>query len=71
MKTKKRQTKSEETTNNMTMVKTGYARVAILLLAVNLCLTAYAFARLNEYTDARISAAEGEQQPIEEVKNSQ
>ena len=45
--------------NGFTMVKTGYARAAILLLAANFCFTAYAFVRLNDYVDERLDGQAG------------
>jgi hypothetical protein len=57
MKTKKKST-TEQIQNGFTMVRTGYARAAMLLLAVNLCFTAYAFSRLNEYMDQRLEVSE-------------
>ena len=60
MKTKKntKRTKNTNSQSGFTMVRTGYARAAMLLLALNLCFTAYAFARLNEYMDQRLEATE-------------
>ena len=49
----------DNTQNGFTMVKTGYARAAILLLAFNFCLTAYAFMRLNNYVDERLDGQAG------------
>ena len=57
MKTKKKST-TEQIQNGFTMVRTGYARAAMLLLAANLCFTAYAFSRLNEYMDQRLEVSE-------------
>lgn len=45
----------------ITDVKTGYARLAILLLAVNCALTGYSVYRLSETQDSVVNAAE---QPI-------
>jgi len=60
MKTNKntKRTKNTKPQNGFTMVRTGYARAAMLLLALNLCFTAYAFSRLNEYMDQRLEATE-------------
>ena len=49
---------NSQTGSGFTVVRTGYARAAMLLLAVNLCLTAYAFTRLNDYVDQRLEASE-------------
>ena len=59
MKTRKNKTNTETNDSKFTMVRTGYARAAILLLAVNFCFTAYAFMRLNDYVDQRLEVEEG------------
>ena len=57
-KVSRKKSSSKPTEKGLTVVKTGYARAAMLLLAVNLCLTAYAFSRLNDYMDQRLEVSE-------------
>ena len=44
--------------NKFTQVKTGYARAALLLMAVNLFMTGYVVTRLADYSSA-------EQEPVQ------
>ena len=39
-----------ETDNKFTTVKTGYARMALVLLALNFCLTGYVIVNMNKIT---------------------
>lgn len=39
-----------ETENKFTTVKTGYARMALVLLALNFCLTGYVIVNMNKVT---------------------
>ncbi len=73
MKTNKtNKTNTESDGGRFTMVRTGYARVAVLLLAVNFCLTAYAFIRLNDYVDQRLEVKEsGVMTPAKVVQKTQ
>jgi len=52
MKTKN--THAETKSSNMTTIKTSYARAAIVLLALNFCLTTYAVLALNNTTQEQI-----------------
>ena len=70
MKTKTKNKENNETETGFTMVRTGYARAAMLLLAVNLCLTAYAFVQLNDYVDQRLEQTETGVQPTQPVKTA-
>ena len=63
----KKQTNKKTNESGFTTIKTGYARAAILLLACNLCLTAYAFIRLNDYSDEMISTVTGSPVETKEV----
>ena len=54
-------TDTENNSNKLTTVKTIYARVAILLLALNFCLTGYFVMRMTEYMDQRMEVAEQSQ----------
>ena len=62
----KKQTKKKTNESGFTTVKTGYARAVLLLLACNLCLTTYAFIRLNNYSDEMISSVTGS--PVDDAK---
>ena len=52
MKTKNANAKTEN--SNITTVKTSYARAAIVLLALNFCLTTYAVLALNNTTQEQL-----------------
>ena len=45
--------------NRLTTVKTVYARVAIVLLALNFCLTGYVVYHMNQTTQAQIDSLTG------------
>ena len=64
---KKKVTK-KNTENTFTTVKTSYARAALVLLALNFCLTAYVIVNMSEATQ---EVLEGVQQagsaPIEQL----
>jgi len=62
----KKQTNKKTKESGFTTVKTGYARAVLLLLACNLCLTTYAFIRLNNYSDEMISSVTGS--PVDDAK---
>ena len=53
--------KKETETNNsqFTTVKTGYARVAVLLLAINFCLTGYVVYSMNNTMQDQIDGVTG------------
>ena len=63
----KKQTNKKSKESGFTTIKTGYSRAAILLLACNLCLTASAFIRLNDYSDEMISTVTGSPVEAKEV----
>ena len=46
-----------EKTNQLTSVKTIYARAAVLLLALNFCLTGYCFLKMNSIMEDRLDSA--------------
>jgi len=47
-----------EKTNQLTTVKTGYARAALLLLALNFCLTGYCFMKMNSIVEDRLDSVQ-------------
>ena len=51
--------KTETKTNQFTTVKTGYARIAVLLLAVNFCLTGYVVYSMNSTMQMQIDQVNG------------
>ena len=59
---KKKVTK-KNTENTFTTVKTSYARAALVLLALNFCLTAYVIVNLNEATQDAIDSNSGSKTP--------
>ena len=63
----KKQTNKKTNKSGFTTVKTCYARAVLLLLACNLCLTTYAFIRLNDYSDEMISTVTGSPVEAKEV----
>ncbi len=52
-----------ESNNKLTTVKTVYARAAMLLLAINFCLTTYVVVNLNDSVQMQVDQAAG--QPTE------
>ncbi len=48
----------EQKTNQLTTVKTIYARAAVLLLALNFCLTGYVVTQLNNSVQAQMEGVE-------------
>jgi len=46
--------KTETNNNQFTTVKTGYARIAVLLLAINFCLTGYVVYSMNSTMQTQI-----------------
>ena len=63
--------KTETETNNsqFTTVKTGYARIAVLLLAINFCLTGYVVYAMNNTMQDQIDGVTGAK--TEEVTDAQ
>ena len=57
--------KTETETNNsqFTTVKTAYARVAVLLLAINFCLTGYVVYSMNSTMQEQIDNVTGAAEP--------
>ena len=47
-----------KTENKLTTVKTIYARAAVLLLALNFCVTGYCFMKMNNIMEERLAGAE-------------
>lgn len=47
-------TENTEKNSQFTTVKTAYARVAVLLLAINFCLTGYVVYSMNKTTQAQL-----------------
>ena len=62
--------KKETETNNsqFTTVKTGYARIAVLLLAINFCLTGYVVYAMSNTMQSQIDTVTGGQ--TEEVTDT-
>ena len=68
-----KKTETEETNNSQfTTVKTAYARVAVLLLAINFCLTGYVVYSMNNTMQDQIDGVTGaaESQPLEAREDS-
>jgi len=53
------ETCSTEKTSKLTTVKTVYARTAVVLLALNFCLTGYVVYNMNKTTQAQIDGITG------------
>ena len=65
-----KKTETEETNNSQfTTVKTGYARIAVLLLAINFCLTGYVVYAMNNTMQDQIDGVTGAK--TEEVTDAQ
>ena len=63
--------KKEQETNNsqFTTVKTGYARIAVLLLAINFCLTGYVVYAMSNTMQDQIDGVTGAK--LEEATDAQ
>ena len=61
---KKTETETETNNSQFTTVKTGYARIAVLLLAINFCLTGYVVYSMNSTMQDQIDGVTGATQPI-------
>ena len=48
--------KQESKSNQFTTVKTAYARIAVILLAINFCLTGYVVYNINKTTQAQLDS---------------
>ena len=60
-----KKTETETNDNQFTTVKTGYARIAVLLLAINFCLTGYVVYSMNSTMQEQIDGVSGvEQEPV-------
>lgn len=59
--------KTETETNNsqFTTVKTAYARIAVLLLAINFCLTGYVVYAMNSTMQDQIDGVTGAQEELQ------
>jgi hypothetical protein len=55
--------------NHLTTVKTAYARIAMLLLAINFCLTGYVVYSMNQTVQTQIDAATERTSPPLVIKN--
>ena len=65
-----KKTETEETNNSQfTTVKTAYARVAVLLLAINFCLTGYVVYSMSNTMQDQIDGVTGAK--LEEVTDAQ
>ncbi len=53
--------KTETNDNQFTTVKTGYARIAVLLLAINFCLTGYVVYSMTNTMQSQIDTVTGGQ----------
>jgi hypothetical protein len=58
-----KKTETETNTNQLTTVKTAYARVAVLLLALNFGLTGYVVYSMNNTMQTQIDNVTGTAQP--------
>ena len=47
---------TDKKSNQFTTVKTAYARIAIILLAINFCLTGYVVYSMNKTTQAQLDS---------------
>jgi len=56
--------KTETNSNQFTTVKTGYARIAVLLLAINFCLTGYVVYSMNSTMQTQIDNVTGSQEAL-------
>jgi hypothetical protein len=54
-----KKTETKTNTNQFTTVKTGYARIAVLLLAINFCLTGYVVYSMNSTMQTQIDSVTG------------
>ena len=54
-----KRTETETNTNQFTTVKTVYARIAVLLLAINFCLTGYVVYSMNDTLQSQIDNVTG------------
>ena len=57
---------SKNTDNAFTTVKTSYARVALVLLALNFCLTGYVIVSMNNATQEILNIQDGSA-PVERL----
>jgi predicted exporter len=64
-----KKTETETNNNQFTTVKTAYARVAVLLLAINFCLTGYVVYSMNNTMQDQIDGVTGAK--TEEVTDAQ
>ena len=55
--------KKTESNNKLTTVKTVYARAALLLLAINFCLTTYVVVNLNSTVQMQVDEVSGNSAP--------
>jgi hypothetical protein len=58
-----KRTETETNDNQFTTVKTGYARIAVLLLAINFCLTGYVVYSMNSTMQDQIDNVTGAAEP--------
>ncbi len=58
-----KRTETETNSNQFTTVKTGYARIAVLLLAINFCLTGYVVYSMNNTMQEQIDNVTGGAEP--------
>jgi hypothetical protein len=59
-----------ETSNQFTTVKTAYARIAVLLLAINFCLTGYVVYSMNSTMQTQIDNVTGAVEQPQEAREA-
>ena len=63
----KRKNNTKNTENTFTTVKTSYARAALVLLALNFCLTAYVIVNMSEATQVALEGTQDGSAPTERL----
>ena len=63
----KRKNNTKITENTFTTVKTSYARAALVLLALNFCLTAYVIVNMSEATQVALEGTQDGSAPTERL----
>ena len=63
----KRKNNTKNTENTFTTVKTSYARAALVMLALNFCLTAYVIVNMSEATQVALEGTQDGSAPTERL----
>ena len=66
----KRKNNKKNTENTFTTVKTSYARAALVLLALNFCLTAYVIVNMSEATQVALEGTQDGSAPTEQLADT-